>query len=293
MRNGAAPLVALGLALLVGTPASAEIYRWTDAQGEIHFSEDPSQIPPAYRASATKATASPSGASPVQTYSVKESSRPVGPASPARAMGAGPATPRVFRVPVERAGTAVLVNVRLNDQLTVPFQVDTGASDVTIPLAVANALGIQIGPDTRSKIYATANGLIRQPEVMLDSVDLGGARVDGVPASVSPSMGVGLLGLSFFNHFTYQIDAEHGVLTLEPNKLAENGLIRGGRSEAEWRAEFQNLRMQLQMVRGPRDGDPTSTWSERVEARRAALRQQLDQLEDEADQAHVPQSWRD
>jgi clan AA aspartic protease (TIGR02281 family) len=200
---------------------------------------------------------------------------------------------RIFRIPIQQAGTMVVVQVRLNDQLTVPFYVDTGASDVVIPAAVAETLGIQIGPDTRAMVYGTANGAVRNFVVTLDSVDLGGARVQDVPASVSPSMGTGLLGLSFFNHFTYQIDTAHGVLTLQPNKLVEEGLIRGGRSEAQWRAEFQNLRAQIRMVDGPRDGDPTSTWSERVEARRSALEKQLDQLEEEADQAHVPESWRE
>jgi len=292
MRSAAAPLAALGLVLLVATPASAEIYRWTDAQGAIHFSEDPSQIPPAYRATARKGMASPSGADAVQSYSVPTPSPALRPPSALLEHRAGAPAP-FFRVPFQRAGTAMLVEVKLNDRLTVPIQVDTGASDVLIPRAVADALGIRIGPETRTLRYATANGYVDQAVVMLESVDLGGARVEGVPASVSPSLGIGLLGLSFFNHFTYQIDAANGVLTLQQNGLAESGLIRGGRSEAQWRAEFANIRTRIQMIGGARDGDPTSTWSERVEAQRAGLERQLDQLEDEADQAHVPQSWRE
>ena len=292
MRSAAAPLAALGLVLLVATPASAEIYRWTDAQGAIHFSEDPSQIPPAYRATARKGAASSSGNDPVQTYSVPAPSPALRSLPASLAHRAGGPAPR-FRVPFQRAGTAMIVQVRLNDQLTVPIQVDTGASDVLIPRAVADALGIRIGPDTRTLRYATANGFVDQPVVMLDSVDLGGARVEGVPASVSPSLGIGLLGLSFFNHFTYQIDAANGVLTLQQNGLAESGLIRGGRSEAQWRAEFANIRMRIRTLDGPRDGDPDSTWGDRVKAVRAGLERQLDELEDEADQAHVPQGWRE
>lgn len=292
MRSAAASLAVLGLVLLVATPASAEIYRWTDAQGAIHFSEDPSQIPPAYRPTARKGMASPSGADAVQTYSVPTASPALRPPSALLEHRAGAPAP-FFRVPFQRAGTAMLVEVKLNDRLTVPIQVDTGASDVLIPRAVADALGIRIGPETRTLRYATANGYVDQAVVMLESVDLGGARVEGVPASVSPSLGIGLLGLSFFNHFTYQIDAANGVLTLQQNGLAESGLIRGGRSEAQWRAEFANIRTRIQTIGGARDGDPTSTWSERVDAQRAGLERQLDQLEDEADQAHVPQSWRE
>ena len=39
---------------------------------------------------------------------------------------------------------------------------------------------------------------------------------------------IGLLGLSFFNRFTYQVDAANGVLTLTENDLAETGALRGG-----------------------------------------------------------------
>ena len=61
-------------------------------------------------------------------------------------------------------------------------------------------------------------------------------------------MEIGLLGLSFFNHFTYNVDAAAGVLTLVPNDLAESGAIRGGRSEAQWRAEYQDLRARIETV---------------------------------------------
>ena len=42
-----APLVLAGL-LLPG-PAAAEIYRWTDANGDVHFSSNPADVPPAQR----------------------------------------------------------------------------------------------------------------------------------------------------------------------------------------------------------------------------------------------------
>ena len=45
-----------------------------------------------------------------------------------------------------------------------------------------------------------------QDGVRMWILSLGSATVQNVPASVSPNMSVGLLGLSFFNHFTYNID---------------------------------------------------------------------------------------
>jgi len=130
---------------------------------------------------------------------------------------------------------------------------------------------------------------------MLDAVDLGGARVENVPASVSPSMDVGLLGLSFFNHFTYNVDAAAGILSLTRNDLAESGAIRGGRSEAQWRAEFQNVRGRMAAVETERGWTPTNHSRElrRLDGERVGLERQLDLLEQEADSARVPIPWRD
>jgi clan AA aspartic protease (TIGR02281 family) len=187
------------------------------------------------------------------------------------------------------------VEVRLNDQVTTMLHVDTGASDVLIPRKVAEELGIRIGPETRTKVYGTANGLIEAPVVMLDSVDVGGARVENVPASISDSMSVGLLGLSFFNHFTYQIDTANGVLELRPNRLAEAELIRGGRSEAQWRAEYGGLRARLGAIEQERGWTPPGHGRElqRLADEEVELERQLEQLETEADSARVPVSWRE
>jgi clan AA aspartic protease (TIGR02281 family) len=189
----------------------------------------------------------------------------------------------------------MLVQVRVNDRVTAPFILDTGASDVAIPKALADELGMRVNADTRTKAYSTANGTIQEPVVMLDSVDLQGARVENVPASISRSMSVGLLGLSFFNHFTYKIDAAAGVVTLVPNRLAETGLIRGGRSEAQWRAEYENLRARMAAVDAEREHTPSAHGRElkRLDDETSQLQRQLDQLETEADAARVPVVWRE
>ncbi len=189
----------------------------------------------------------------------------------------------------------MIVTARLNRSVSASFLIDTGASDVLISQSVADQLGIQIGPETRTKRYLTANGMIENPVVMLRSVDLGGAIVENVPASISPNMKVGLLGLSYFNHFTYNIDAAKGLVTLRPNQLAESGGIRGGRSEAQWRSEFRALNARIAQVEREYDRKPQSRSRERkrLEDRRADLERQAALLETEADRARVPPNWRD
>ena len=286
-------LLGPGLAFLIfllAVPSSAEIYRWRDENGRVHFTQDLGQVPARYRKQAETGTKSSSGSSRVQTYSGGSST--AGRAPPARASGGGDG--RTYRIRVQRAGTSMLVNVRLNNSVTAPFLLDTGASDVLIPQWVADRLGVQVGADTRTKRYSTANGVVEHPDVMLRSVSLGDAKVENVPASVSPSMEVGLLGLSFFNHFTYNIDAAAGVVTLTRNRLAESGKIRGGRSQAQWRSEYSNLRWRISRVEWEHAEKATSKTRERrrLEEERADLERQLELLEAEADQAHVPMVWR-
>jgi aspartyl protease family protein len=276
---------------VVPLAASAEIYQWTDEQGRIHFTQDLNQVPARHRSQAELRAMAPREAERLQTYSQPAAPAPASPAAPARAAAPGQAV----RIAVARAGTGMLVKVLVNGSVTAPFLVDTGATDVLIPAALAKRLGIEAGPETRTKTYRTANGVVTQATVMLRSVDVGGAVVENVPASISPNMEIGLLGLSFFNHFTYHIDAAAGVLTLVPNDLAESGGILGGRSEAQWRAEYRDLHARIESVDQEYAVKSTSKARERenLEQRHAELMSHLALLESEADRARVPMSWRD
>jgi clan AA aspartic protease (TIGR02281 family) len=188
----------------------------------------------------------------------------------------------------------MLVMVKLNNRVTAPFYIDTGASDVLVPQKVADQLGLDTGSDVRTKRYSTANGIIEQKAVMLKSVSLGGATVKNVPASVSDSMSVGLLGLSYFNHFKYKVDTANGVVTLTRNNLSDTGHIRGGRSRAQWASEYRSMhaRVEQVVVEYERTPDSHGRERERLLAVQADLERQLEMLESEADSAHVPSSWR-
>jgi len=82
----------------------------------------------------------------------------------------------------------------------VVFLVDTGATDVALPLQVASRLGVPLG---RAYTAKTANGNIRIRGTRLDSVDLGGLTACWVQASVLPNMPGEevLLGMSYLKRF--------------------------------------------------------------------------------------------
>ena len=273
--------IALALALLTllhaGT-ASAEIYRWTDAEGNLHFTEDLGQVPPQHREQAVRRP--PSGSrGALQTFTPPASLEP---RSAVRSSD-------VIRIPFERRGTLMWVTATVNDRHPVPFLIDTGASSVSLPSEVVAQLGIRIRPDTPRATVSTANGYVRVPVIELDSVQLGRARVEGLYATVNPTMNVGLLGGSFFNNFKYSVDIAAGVITLEPNEG-----VRGGSAAEQWRERFHDLRTSIDRLEGFLE-DRTITRPNRrreLEANLTALKEDLIDLEIEANHAGVPKSWR-
>jgi clan AA aspartic protease (TIGR02281 family) len=292
---GRIPLYCIvALALLAGavSPATAEIYKWIDAEGKMHFTTDLSKVPAGQRRKAEQGARDREDSYSVQRHSGDALSAPARRA-PGRSLRVGGKQTYTIRVP--QGATSMRVMVELNDRVAAPFIIDTGASDVTIPRSVADELGIQTGPETLTMQYRTANGLIESPVVTLQSVSLGGARVEDVPASISDSLSIGLLGLSYFNHFQYEIDAVRGLVHLTPNGLAESGAVRGGRSEAQWRLSFNNLRGRIQGVQDEIERTPSSRSRklDHLAAQRGQLLSQLARLEAEADQARVPFTWRE
>jgi len=67
----------------------------------------------------------------------------------------------------------------------VRFLLDTGASDVAIPVNVANRLSLVRGPE---KYYKTANGTVKAYSTMLSSVSIGPIKVNNVRASINPGL---------------------------------------------------------------------------------------------------------
>ncbi|MEN8169493.1 MAG: TIGR02281 family clan AA aspartic protease [Pseudomonadota bacterium] len=94
-----------------------------------------------------------------------------------------------------------LANGTINSE-PVEFMLDTGASDVSIPDAVARRVGLKRGVP---KYYETANGTIKAYTTLLDSVGLGGLELQRVRASINPHMDgeTILLGMSVLKQLEF------------------------------------------------------------------------------------------
>ena len=274
--------VCLGVFGIAPAFAGSEIYKWVDADGHTHFTQDLGQVPPQHR-KAAELSVHRVRTRDVQTFEEAPPARSV------RTRTRGAARGGALQIPFEMRGSAMWVYVKVNDRVTAPFIVDTGASDVAIPDHVASRAGITIDADTPHATYQTANGLVRKPIVHVDSIQVGDARVEGVRSSVSDNMPVGLLGGTFFNNFTFQIDAATQLITLRPNPL-----VRGGMPRRQWRERFKDVHRRLARVTNYLENNLLTDASRvrQLEQKQAAFALELESLEEEADLAGVPQAWR-
>ena len=94
----------------------------------------------------------------------------------------------------------------------VTFLLDTGATDVALPEALAERLRL---PRLAGGITQTANGTVAVWQTTLDTVRLGGITLRDVRAAIVPSMQAGdpvLLGMSFLRQLEFT--QRDGQLTL-------------------------------------------------------------------------------
>ena len=189
-------LIILALLFSVTPSDTAELFRWEDEQGVVHFTDNQHNIPKQYMDKVTR------------IKSLAPSKPPENPIFPNR-----------VSIPLKAIGTAAVVQVKLNDRALGNFIVDTGASYTVISKATARELAINLKKNVKNVRLQTANGFIDAQLVTLDSIEVGGMRVGNLMAAVhdfSQDGSVsGLLGLNFLRHFRIDIDTENRVMVLE------------------------------------------------------------------------------
>src|SRR5689334_1430377 len=188
-------VISLVSATLFAVAANAqvlEMYRWTDDQGVVHYTNGLRDIPEQFRGSATLI----------------------------RSAEARPAPPPADKASIQfqRRGDLIVVKATLNGKLPVSFVLDTGASYTTISQAAASAAGIQLPENPTVLSFHTANGVIQAPLGTLRSMDIGGLELKDVTVAIHdvfPDAAIaGLVGQNFLSQFRLEIDGQGGLLNL-------------------------------------------------------------------------------
>ncbi len=295
MRRWAVLVAVCSVLCLLAAGASGEIYQWTDAKGQVHMTDDLSQVPASQRPGAERdvnestpsrgwnnvvispnSTGLPASAQPRWEPSARSGSRHV--------------------LGIQRAGNEIRLLATLNGSLAWPYVADTGASLNTIPRSAVDRLGLTIDADTPSTVVAGIGGVgMKVPVVTLRSVRIGSAVVENVEMAVLDTMSTGLLGMPFFNNFRVELDPARGTLVLEEIDINSIDGIYGGLDQIAWRTKFRQVRGQLSLVRAKLARMPEENVAQvsDLEEQEAYWDQQLNVLERKATRAGVPRRWRE
>lgn len=132
-----------------------------------------------------------------------------------------------------------LISGRVNGALSVDFLLDTGATDVSIPDEVAQALAragtLTAGDFIGTRTYLLADGSrVLGKQIILRELMVANQRVANVTASIGPARSQPLLGQSFLSRFpSWMLDNQRQVLVLStdgetvgPTALAQNSPVR-------------------------------------------------------------------
>ena len=203
MPRGA--VAALSLSVLLAalpSPARAEIYRYTDERGQSHYVEDLHNVPERFRRAAV-----PVG--------LRNAPAPA-PGTEATA-AAKPAGATVIKY---TPGQRIMVDVKINGGFTTRLLLDTGADRTMISPRTLQAAGVSINRPVASGQITGATGTDRIDYVVVDSLEVGEARVGKMPVGAyelsGTGAGDGLLGRDFLDRFKVTMDAAAGEVHLAP-----------------------------------------------------------------------------
>jgi hypothetical protein len=199
MRTGAA--AGLGIVLLLPTLALAQMYRWEDRRGTLHYTNTPEAVPEPYRSQVDPLPAAPT---------LPAKAEPIAPAAIARSV-------IVTRIPYTR-GDPIFVNARIGGSGPLTLILDTGADRTMVSPQALWRLGISTANAPRAEIRGVT-GASQGDVVLVASMEVGEAKVGPlriIAHDADLKKADGLLGRDFLEHFTVTIDSRELVVTLAP-----------------------------------------------------------------------------
>lgn len=226
----------IALLLSIGMAASAycaELYEWTDKDGVKHYTDSKVKIPEEYRDNYE--TLNSRKKALYKSSNNKDSS-----SEPENYQ------PKIYRVPFkgfEGSSRRIIVNVTINNRVTVPFAVDTGSPGMIISAGLAQKLGLL--EKKKGILLSRAGGIGGSApaiRTIVDTVEMGGARDSFIPTTVIERMSPafqGLIGMDFMSRYSIYIDHENNSLVLREIPPSEER--PGGRGKQWWTRTFSEF----------------------------------------------------
>jgi hypothetical protein len=193
--------LALGILLLLPGIGWAQVYRWEDPGGALHFTNAPERVPETYR----------SQAGPLPPALVSSTAVPGHDELVVAAR-------TVTRIPFS-PGTPIIVSARISGAAApISLILDTGADRTVIAPQVLWRLGISTLNAPRAEIKGVT-GASQGEVVQVVSIEVGEARVGPlriIAHDADLRQADGLLGRDFLEQFTVPIDGREQIVTLAP-----------------------------------------------------------------------------
>jgi hypothetical protein len=184
--------------LIAAASASAQIFKWTDDRGNASYAEGLDNVPERFRASAVPLGLRNRPAEPAPT-STREA----------------PAGTTIRYTP----GKPIMVDVRINGGAAARLLLDTGADRTLISPRALAAAGVGLTRPIATGQMAGVTGTDQVQYVVVDSLQVGDARVARIPVvayEMPNAQADGLLGRDFLDRFVLNIDGARGIVTLTP-----------------------------------------------------------------------------
>jgi aspartyl protease/uncharacterized protein DUF4124 len=226
---------------LCSSGSSADYYKWTDENGNLHFSDSFQKIPEKYRDQIEKRgfiDNAPSQSEPlVKTHQSK---------LPLRYEESKEKPLKRFEVPYEPyEGSAkrVIIDAVFNNSVTAPMAIDTGAPDTVISVKLAEKIGL-FDEDQGRLVIKTGGigGTAPAIRSIIDNIHVGGAKSEFIPATVIDSISEsfdGLLGLDFVSNYSVTIDSKRKMVIFE--ELPSDPDLPGGHDKEWWTSHFKEF----------------------------------------------------
>jgi predicted aspartyl protease len=118
-----------------------------------------------------------------------------------------------------KPGQPIMVNVRINGNITAQLVLDTGADHTLINPRTLKAAGVALDRIVRRGQMAGVTGTDSVNYVVVESLEVGNARVTSLPVAayeMPRANGDGLLGRDFLDRFKVNIDSRRGEVTISP-----------------------------------------------------------------------------
>lgn len=233
-------LLLLAFLIITATTLQAEIYRWKDSSGRLHFSDSLQQVPEQYR---PKSQMGQDDVTELNVIRTNPSTRGILENTP-------PPIPtgadQSLKIPyVDREGSAdrVIVNIRFNNRVTAPILVDTGSPGLILSASLARELDL-LSPNTTNLLVLIGGigGTEVAARTIVDQLSVGPIKEKVIPAHVIADQSDayrGLIGMDILAGYALTIDSVNKCLVATKRKPSAQR--PGGHERRWWQRNFRQL----------------------------------------------------